>query len=165
MHVRAPVRRRFEMPLVLLCGLGFSAFFSALGALVFALLAISLPFSRTYAVDGHAATRAQFLAASIPVLVAFPPILVLFAAIAYALWRELPWSRPLILAFWGANLLLGAGLAVWGPVRDRGEWVPVPVYLVVIGIVWWYLYRKSTVVAYYRVLEEQVRGSRLTEPV
>jgi uncharacterized membrane protein (UPF0136 family) len=165
MPVGAPVRRRFEMPLLLLCGLGFSAFFSVLGTLVLTLFAISLPLSRTFAVDGHVATRAQFYAASVPVLVAFPIILVLFAAIAYALWRELPWSRALILAFWGANLLLGAGLATWGPVHDRGEWAPVPVYLIVIGIVWWYLYRKSTVVAYYRVLEEQGRGNALTEPV
>jgi hypothetical protein len=165
MTVGAPIRRRFEMPLLLLCGLGFSAFFSALGALVFTFFAISLPFSSSYTVDGHAATRAQFFAVSLPILVAFPPILLLFAAIAYALWREMPWSRPLILAFWGANLLFSAGLATWGPVHDRGEWAPVPMYLIMIAIVWWYLYRKSTVVAYYRVLEEQVRGKSLTELV
>jgi hypothetical protein len=157
----APIRRRFEMPLLLLCGLGFSAFFSALGAFVLTVFAIWLPFSSSYSIEGHAVTRAQFFAASWPILVAFPPLLLLFAAIAYALWRELPWSRPLIVAFWGANLLFGAGVATWGPVRDPAEWAPVLMYLIIIAIVWWYLYRKPAVVAYYRVLEEQVRANSL----
>jgi len=147
------------MPLLLLCGLGFSAFFSGLGAFILTIFAIWLPFSSSYSVDGHAATRAQFFAASLPILVAVPPLLLLFAAIAYALWRELQWSRPLIVAFWCANLLLGAGLATWGPVHDPEAWAPLPIYLIIIAIVWWYLYRKPAVVAYYRVLEEQMRAN------
>jgi hypothetical protein len=157
----APIQRRFEMPLLLLCGLGFSAFFSGLGAFVLTIFAIWLPFSSSYSIEGHAVTRAQFFADSWPIWVAFPPFLLLFAAIAYALWRELPWSRQLMVAFWGGNLLLGVGLAAWGPVHDPGEWPQLAIYLIIIGIVWWYLYRKPSVVAYYRVLEEQRRVKAL----
>jgi hypothetical protein len=158
--IEIPVRRRFEMPLLLLCGLGFSAFFSALGAIVFTIFAITIPFTTSYSVDGHPATRAEFFAASWPSL-GILPVLLLFVAVAFALWRELPWSRPLILGLWGANLVLFIGLEIWGPVKDRGDWTPVFVFPIMIAIVWWYLYRKATVVAYYRVLEQQVRENAL----
>jgi hypothetical protein len=151
------------MRLLLLCGLGLSAFFSALGTIVVAIFAITIPFTSSYSVDGHPATRAEFFAASWPIL-ALLPLLLVFAAIAFALWRELPWSRLLILVLWGANLVAFVGLEIWGPVRDRGDWTPVFLYPIMIAIVWWYLYGKPTVVAYYRVLEQQVRGNSLSAP-
>jgi hypothetical protein len=159
--VEMPVRRRFEMPLLLLCGLGFSAFFSALGVIVFTIFAFTIPFTSSYSVDGRAATRAEFVAASWPLL-GILPLLLLFAGIAYTLWRELPRSRVLILFFWGANLIVVVGLEIWGPIKERGDWTPALVYPILIALVWWYLYRKAAVVAYYRALEEQLRAKSLS---
>ena len=155
MPVETPVRRRFEMPFLLLCGLGFSAFFSAIAATVFTIFALALPFTSSYSVKGHPATRAEFFADSWPII-GILSLLLLFIAIAYALWRELPWSRLLTLLFWGANAILIVGLQLWGPVEVRGDWTPILLYPIMIAVVWWYLYRKAAVVAYYRVLEEQV---------
>lgn len=154
-----PIRRRYEMPLLLLCGLGLSAFFSALGTFAFTVMAVTLPFSSSYSIDGHPATRAEFLHSSWPLFVAFPPLLLLFGTIAYALWRERPWSRRLMLAFWGVNVIAGVGIALSPLAQEGGAWAPVCVYLVLLIVAWWYLYRKPNVAAYYRLLEEQAAAS------
>ena len=150
-----PIRRRFEMPLLLLCGFGLSAFFSVLGTIAFTLMAITLPFSSSYSINDHPATRAEFLRFSWPIFVAFPPLLLLFGTIAYALWRERPWSRRLMLAFWGVNVVAGVGMALSTFAQEPGAWASVFLYLLLLVVAWWYLYRKPGVVAYYRLLEEQ----------
>lgn len=161
-----PVRRRFEMPLLLLCGFGLSAFISAIGVVAYVLMALTLPFSSSYSIDGHPATRSEFLHAMWPLFVAFPPILLLFGAIAYALWRERPWSRRLMLGFWGVNVLAGVGIALSPLGQESGAWASVSAYSVILVVAWWYLYRKPGVVAYYRLLEEQAKaGVREWAPV
>lgn len=160
-----PIRRRYEMPLLLLCGFGLSAFFSALGTFAFTVMAVTLPFSSSYSIEGHPATRAEFLHASWPLFVVFPPLLLLFGTIAYALWRERPWSRRLMLAFWGVNVVAGVGMALSTFAQETGAWAPVYLYLFLLVVAWWYLYRKPSVVAYYRLLNEQASvGTRAGTP-
>jgi hypothetical protein len=92
--------------------------------------------------------------------------LLLFGAIAYALWRERPWSRVLMLAFWGANVLVGIGIALFPFAQHTGAWASVVAYSVTLVVAWWYHYRKPGVVAYYRLLEEQAKeGVRDWAPV
>ena len=159
-----PIRRRFEMPLLLLCGFGLSAFFSVLGTIAFTVMVITLPFSSSYSIDGHPATRAEFLHFSWPLFVVFPPVLLLFATIAYALWRERPWSRRLMLAFWGVNVVAGIGMALSTFAQESGAWASVFLYLVLLVVAWWYLYRKRNVAAYYRLLEEQATAGSQDVP-
>ena len=93
------VGTRLQMPFLLMCGMGFTMFFACLAVLAFVVLVVMLPFSGSYSIDGHAVSRAEFLAREWPLLVAWPILAGGIVSIAYALWKELPWSRPVMMAF------------------------------------------------------------------
>jgi hypothetical protein len=146
-------RTRLNMPLLLLCGMGFGAFFAGLSLLVVGGILVMLPFTSTFTVNGASATRAEFIQQSWPLLVGFPIASGCALAVVYALWRELPWSRGAILGYWIVVLVAVCVMAI-----VTGEAVDLlPSILMfgsVIALLSWYLYRKPNVRAYYDALAE-----------
>jgi hypothetical protein len=142
---------RLEMPFLLLCAMGFCAFFAVVGTLAYLGILLSLLGDGPFTVNERPVTRAGFLAAIWPLLVALPPALASAAGVAYGLRRERPWSRPVLLGFGILNGLLSVGLALGqgdvGDVLTAGLWTAL-----VVGMPAWYLYRKGAVVAYYHAV-------------
>jgi hypothetical protein len=69
-------------------------------------------------------------------------------SISYGLWRERPWARPLMVAWW-VNGALMALFPPWGS-PTVGDAVSGIVQSLIGGtIAWWYLYKKENVVAYF----------------
>src|SRR4051812_37282846 len=69
-------------------------------------------------------------------------------SIAYGLWRERPWVRPLMIAWWANSVLL----ALFPPFGDTGSsdaFSGVVQGLIGSLVAWWYLYHKHNVVAYF----------------
>lgn len=151
-HIAVP-KRRYDMPLLLLCGLGFSVFAAAVGALVLVGFGLASLFGSggNYTVNDQPVTRAQFYAAIWPLYLIAPLAFGCIAAIAYTLWREDPRSRPLMLGYWGLMVCVSLGLAIGEGTADA--WAGVVPGALILLLAWAYLYRKANVVAYYRVLE------------
>ena len=126
--------------------------------------ALATPFSSSYSINGQPATRAAFLHESWPIFAVFPPVLMLFGAITYALRNERPWSRRLMLVFWLVNIIAAAGVAISPLGREAEMWLVVPEYVVFSVIAWWYLYRKPSVVMYYALLEDRAKDAAAGEP-
>jgi hypothetical protein len=143
---------RLDMPFLLLCGMGFGAFFAAVALLVVGGMLVMLPFSSDYTVNAVPVTRAEFMQKSWPLLVGFPVAAGCALAIVYALWRELPWSRRAIISYWVVSLVPVCLMAITsGKTADLVE--SVVMFGGVIGLLSWYLYRKQSVRAYYSALE------------
>jgi hypothetical protein len=84
---------------------------------------------------------------------AFGVVGLLFAAIAFGLWRDRPWARPLIMLFWPALIVIVIALS-WDTPDAVAQAVGIlasagPLAL----IAWWYLYRKTNVTAYFAAHE------------
>jgi uncharacterized membrane protein HdeD (DUF308 family) len=81
-----------------------------------------------------------------------------FGVIAYGLWRDRPWTRPLMLAYWPVVAAVLVAVAWNDP--DFAENVAVACVSGVIetAVAGWYLYRKANVVAYFEAHDPDVRG-------
>ena len=144
-------RTRLEMPFLLICVMGFCAFAAVVGTLAYLGIVLALFSDGPFNVNGHPVTRAGFIRAIWPLLVVFPPMLAGAAAAAYGLRRERPWSRRLLLDLGFLNAVLTLGLTLADGTPDNlvaaGMWC-----FVIAGVPAWYLYRKATVVAYFRAV-------------
>jgi hypothetical protein len=114
-------------------------------SLLFLLLA---PFDiGTYSINEEAVSGPEFLR-RIGILWATSGVTMI--GIAYALWKELSWSRPVMMFWWLVTaVMLGVaaiqdGQAVLSSVLSVGAGAAVAA---------WYLYGRHNVVAYYRSLE------------
>ena len=147
------VRTRLEMPLLLLCGMGFFAFFTVVGSIAYILtLLAALLGSGGFTVNGVPTNRAGFFAEAWPTLVAFPPALLAFGAIVYGLWRERPWSRAAMMGFWAAVVLISIGAQFYYP-DDTATFIAGLAMTGLLWVVaWWYCYRKRSVAAYFSVI-------------
>ena len=153
------------MPFLLLCGIGFSAMFGTISIATVATILLMTPFVSTFTVNEEPATRAQFLSFAAPILLAFLALAAAALGIVWALWKELPWSRPAILAFWLVGLFTLPGLALES--GDAGDLrSTVATWGVLTACVWWYLYGKRTVVTYYRAISarHEQRGAAPPPP-
>jgi hypothetical protein len=107
------VGTRIQMPFLLMCGMGLAMFYGSVAIFVFIALAAVAPFGGgSYSLNGHAVSRAEFLAGAWPLLIAWP-IGSAIMAIAYALWKELPWSRAAIVAYLLIITVFVAVLLIW----------------------------------------------------
>jgi hypothetical protein len=159
---RAVRRRR---PLLLTLFAAFFGFFAAVGAVV---LLVALLGSGPYTVNGVPTSKPVFMKAVGP----FLPIVVAAAILAYGLWKERLWGRPMFLAFYAvvgiasavmplvvtASTSAGLGGSVdanAGAAATSAELISAFAFTaVVIGFFGWYLYGKTNVVQYYRALAE-----------
>jgi len=139
------------MPFLLRCGMAFLAVVGAVGVLAVALILLVAPIAGTFVVDDEPATRGQFLSSALPMLLALLALAALALAIAWALWKERPWSRTAILVCWLVGLFTLPGL-VPDASDSRALRSEVTTWAVLAALVWWYLYRKRAVAAYYRAL-------------
>jgi len=136
----------------------FSSLFAAVGLLIgLAALLGSGP----YTVNGHPASKGQFLSAAGPLLATAIPA----AIVGYALWRERSWGRPFFIAFYA----IMAMLCVWFPgdasleapggaataQQGAGVWAAIVPMVLIVGFFVWYFYRKWNVVAYYGELRAE----------
>lgn len=125
----------------------FLAFLALFGAII-TLITLFMPGNEDYLVDNQLATKGDFLVKMLPSVFRF----LVAAPIAYGLWRERTWARPILLAFAGVSELGKYLLPGW---REAPPGVIVPRLVVsgiVIGLLGWYLYRKRNVVDYYNAL-------------
>ncbi len=147
------VRTRLEMPLLLLCGMGFFAFFTAVGTIAYTfLLLAALAGGGGFSFNGVPTDRAGFFAEAWPTLVAFPPLLILLGSIAYGLWRERPWSRLAMMGFWAAIVLVSVAAQLFQPDGTATFLAGLVMTSVMWAVAWWYCYRKRSVAAYYSVI-------------
>ena len=123
----------------------FLAFFAFFGALI-TLITLAMPGNDDYLVDNDVATKGEFLMKMLPSTLRF-----LFAGpIAYGLWKERRWARPLLLAFVGLSEFGKFFLPGW---KEAPAGVIVPRLIlsgILFGLLSWYLYGKRNVVRYYR---------------
>lgn len=158
----AAPRTRLDMPFLLLCGMGFGAFFAVVAVVVVGGMLLMLPFTSDYTYNGLPVTRAEFMQKSWPLLVGFPVAAGCVLAIVYALWRELPWSRRAIIAYWVVTLVALSLMAIIsGSTEDL--LTSVAMFGGIVGLLSWYLYRKPSVRAYYSAIRA-LPHNRATRP-
>ena len=107
----------------------------------------------TYTLNGVAVTREEFMARAGAAFALFPVLGVVTIAIAVGIATGRRWARPLLLGFFALGPVVPVlALAPGNPdVRSDLPW-SLGVALAFGGLVWWYLYRRPNVVAYYRSL-------------
>jgi hypothetical protein len=153
------------MPFLLLCGMGFSAFFASLGTLIFIPMALVMllgdgPFrSNDVVVD-----KATFLADAAPLLIIFPIVLAAYGTVAYGLWKERRWTRTVIMGFWAVLFAGMVGVAVFVPSGDQNVVGSLISFLFMWGIAAWYCYGKRSVLEYYQAIEAQEASRSPTGP-
>lgn len=136
-----------ERPLFLMIFMVFLGSFTTIGIII-TLMTVTMAGNEDYFVDNRFATRSDFLIKMIPFILLY----LAAAPIAYGLWKERPWTRPLLIAFFS--------IPEFGKYLTP-RWSEAPAHAIIprfilsaalIGLLCWYLYRKRNVVRYYNVL-------------
>ena len=137
-----PVR----VPLLMRLGAAFAVLYCA-GAVL--LVGFAFGGMTPYIIDGREVSREDWLQLAVPL---FAVTIVLMAAIAYALLRERPWSRHVVMMHWATVGGYGLLLLFLGAV-ERALAARVVAEAAVAGVFFaWYFYRKRNVVAYFNSL-------------
>jgi hypothetical protein len=144
------------MPILLRIAMVISTFMGA-GFALFAVVGLPAMMlgNGTYRINGAEVTKEQFLrTGGIIFYFAVPVLALYFIATSFALIKERPWSRPLLLAylpFCGIILLTQMTLYTT-TMPDPGFRAILIEFAIGSVIAWGYLYHKRAVVAYYRAL-------------
>ena len=125
----------------------FFAFFALFGAII-TLITWVIPGNEGYLVDNQLATKSDFMVKMIPSMFRF----LVAAPIAYGLWKERAWVRPMLLAFFGIPELGKYLLPGWRDTPPNVILSRLAISGIVLGLLAWYLYRKQNVVHYYKAL-------------
>ena len=151
---------RLQMPFLLLCGTGLTAFYAVLGSVVVAGMALIAGLGNgPFTVDGHPATKAQFWAFVWPLLLTFAILAAGAWAFTFAIWQERPWSRPLAVGLWVFPVLLAAGEPLYSP-DSKDQWpMNLVATLLCAGVAIWYFYGQRSVVEYYDHLARRTRAA------
>jgi hypothetical protein len=157
METALPIRRRLEMPFLLLCGMALSTFFAGVGALAYSGILLGSLVTEKFTYNDHPVSRDEFFRQTLPFLIAYPLVLATFGVIAYALWKERRWAREAIMVFWG--LSAATQLVVISVTPERVSGTTIVTSLLWLAGCWglaaWYLYGKGNVQAYYEALAAQ----------
>jgi hypothetical protein len=152
------------MPFLLLCGMGFSAFFTGLGMVGFIPMALVMLLGNgPYVSHGVVVDKATFLADAAPLLIALPIVLAVYGAIAYGLWKERPWTRAVMMAYWAVLLVVMLVVAVVGPSTIGSLISSFAAIALCGGLAALYLYGKESVVAYYAAIAAQEASRTSTD--
>ena len=149
-------RQKVMRPLLLTLAL-YTA--PAFGGFVLLLLFLAPFNAANYSINGERVTGSEFLERA-GVLLGILGVSSL--AGAYAIWREYPWSRWAIVAFWVAQVAGAIGFG-WADSGIGGAAGAVASLLTLLVLVGWYLFGKENVVEYYQGLEKDAaaRAARL----
>jgi hypothetical protein len=147
------------MPSLMHVGMWGSAVVGGFCALFLPLAAVGVG---SYAINGEPVSAHEFLRVAGLLLAAIAGLLL---AIAFAFWRERPWGRHAVLAFWLYSAAAAAALAQ-NPLSALGS---VFECLAMAAVAAWYFYGKPNVVAYYRALRPAggapgAQGTRFRDP-
>ena len=141
------------IPNLMRVGALLSSFMAAMFLLFVPLSAFDIG---SYSINERVVTGPYFLTHVYPIIA---PHLGLLVAIAYGIWTERTWVRPLAMVFWVAVDLILVYAVLVGLVPEAETVVYALWAVVYIAVVWWYFYRKATVIAYYRALASASRSS------
>lgn len=136
-----------QRPLLLLMLMVFLASLATIG-LIITFMTVTVPGNEDYIVDNRLATQSDFL------IKMFPFILLYLAAapIAYGLWKERPWTRPLLVAFFAIPEFGKYLTPRWSEAPAHAFIPRFILSAILIGLLGWYLYKKRNVVRYYNAL-------------
>jgi hypothetical protein len=127
-------------PIPLAVGSYVAAFLAAMSLLVLMLASFGIG---TYTIDDETVNGPAFLQTVGWLLVVHAALL---SPMAYALFRDRPWSRPLIVLYW-----LASGLTTVAGGQHVG--CGVLEIVVLAGLAAWYLYGNQKVAAYYAMVK------------
>jgi hypothetical protein len=144
----ALARQKATRPLLLTLSMYTAA---AFGGFLLFLLCLALFNAASYTINREPVTGLEFVERVGP---RFAVLGISCLAIAYAIWREYPWNRWAIVAFWTVQVV-GAVGSGWSAGGLRGAVDSMASLLTVLVVVGWYLFGKENVVAYYRSLEQE----------
>ena len=117
---------------------------SALGGALFASSLATAPFNvGTYSINGEPVSGPEFLRQA---GFSFALVGALSLAIAFGLWRERTWVRPLMLLYWLSFPLSVLTTGAWDWASLMGALVMAGIAA---GIAGWYLYARPNVRAYF----------------
>lgn len=136
-----------QRPSLLMIFMVFLGAFATIGTII-TFLTVTVPGNEDYIVDNRLASQSDFLLKMLPFILLY----LAAAPIAYGLWRERAWTRPLLLAFFGIPELGKYLMPRW---QEAPAHALIPRFIlsaVLVGLLSWYLYRKRNVVRYYNAL-------------
>jgi hypothetical protein len=143
-----PPRLRLEMPFLLMVGMVVSAFMGFVGVCA-GLLQAAGAFSSTQ-LFGQPAAPGLKGALENGTFVAHI-FWLLLAAVAWGLWREQWWTRPVMVGFWALMVTVAAVQYARGLALAWSGCFPV----IGLALSAAYLYGKGNVTAYFRILESR----------
>lgn len=136
-----------QRPLLLLIFMVFLASLATIGIII-TFMTVTVPGNDEYIVDNQLATQSDFLMKMLPFILLY----VAAVPIAYGLWKERAWTRPLLIAFFSIPEF-GKYLTPRWSAAPAHAFIPRFIFsMVLIGLLSWYLYRKRNVVRYYNTL-------------
>ena len=120
------------------------------GGLFLLLFVVALFGRGTFSINNEPVSSSEFLRRA---GAAWLIITASMLAIAYGLWRERSWARPLMVAWWANGIVIPIFLSLHGewPIADA-VWSGAQC-LIASVLAYLYLYRKDNVVAYFEALE------------
>jgi len=147
-EVRLPAERGLRhsvapKPALLVLGTFVSGFVGGVCLLFVVLAAFNMG---AYRIDTQPVSPCEFLRVGGP---SFTLLGLWFGAIAFGLWRERPWARPLMLAYWPLSTALVVALD-WRQADAVADGLAAAFFsLIAFAVAAWYLYGKSNVVAFF----------------
>lgn len=160
--VDAP-KLEFRKPALLTMAMVFFFLFSAMTLIIVPLMLLSS--GGSYSINGVAVTHDEFVARSRVFIIGFPLLAIYVGAMAFALYQQRPWSRPLLAVYLPLvgilTILSNSEAMISHPQPGAGGDVAASaIGLAVLSLVAvWYLYRKRSVVAYYRAIQPRDSSS------
>lgn len=139
-------RQRLGRPLLLTIGVYVAPVFGVftLWALASAILGVG-----DFTINGEPVSRGEFVLRSGPFLLGLGSLAL---AIAYGAWREHPWTRWTIVAYWAVALAGSAGFG-WSQSGLGGASAAMAASLLPALLAIWYCFGKENVVEYFGALE------------
>lgn len=144
------------MPALLRIGLWLSVVIAAVFVLALALFAAMISLVDAWPLGDRTVSRAEFLAATWPTLSILPVATAFVVAIAWGVWKERAWARPVMIAY---TLSATAWVAVVGLWTGEPFATSFAMDVGLAAFTAWYLYRKQSVVAYYNALRARHRAA------
>jgi hypothetical protein len=108
-----------------------------------------------YSVNGAAVSKEEFLAFAQPVLLAYFVLSLASIALSWSLHRREPRARPLFFGLAAASVVVATGAGLWFGMPVWSALKALVLSALMLGSLWWYLYRDDAVVSWFDALEQR----------